>query len=878
MNHLLRTIHHLIVGAEENSAGIPKTPNISEPGYSTEERDGRETSLNLETAEVVSSPAVISANAPPTPEPDESHRAAGEDQTKVTTTQDKTLAVKEDPVIPEHLIIEALSTESVVVACELICNQKFRSIWSTPTTLQKELRDPNGQFRMLLEIVSHLYQKEKFSACIERCYRDNALLLCRRISIELNRLSRQLYATSELRERSELFEEVAYLREHLEPRLYCFWRLSNSYYEILKRNAAYKQAKQEEMITVSPASVESLPAGEEGSAMEAATEDSAMEASMIPPPVIPILSPPLIEERKLSSASLFTAREKFRELFDGLGIDGFWAVLDDCLRSLAVAYPILTNKHKGLDAHSSLPFYLDPAFNATGDTASEIQAPAGSGSNETRSLQQQEALADVEEAPGMAAPPFILNQLLPLLDCFLRVSQIAIGADYGLKDMGTINERILSHSTDMDESMCRRHAAVVRFCETHRKALNVLIRQTPSLLKSSLSLLLILAPMSVNFESKRNLFRQRLKELRWGARHDPIRLSVRRDDVFMDSYVQLRHRSGDEMKGRLNVHFQGESGIDAGGLTREWFGLMAKEMFNPNYVLFRREGTKAEFNHPNPLSHVDPDHLRFFRFIGRVIGKALYDGQHLEAYFCRSFYKHMLGRKTLPSDAESVDPELYSNLQKVMEYSLEDLGLELYFSTEMDEFGSTKTVDLIPNGRNTPVTDQNKQKYVQLICEHKVSNAIREQLDSFLSGFHELIPPSLISIFDDKELELLISGMPEIDLDDLQKNTEYHNYTPESQVVQWFWEVLEEFDQNKRAAFLQFLTGTSRVPLEGFRNLMGMRGPQRFSIHREYGDERLPSAHTCFNQLDMPEYSSKERLRAKLLQAITEGKEGFGFA
>merc|ERR1740117_2538952 len=158
-----------------------------------------------------------------------------------------------------------------------------------------------------------------------------------------------------------------------------------------------------------------------------------------------------------------------------------------------------------------------------------------------------------------------------------------------------------------------------------------------------------------------------------------------------------------------------------------------------------------------------------------------------------------------------------------------------------------------------------------------MTKSVEPQINAFLDGFHELVPPGLISLFDDKELELLISGLPEIDLDDLRKNCEYHNYTEATPQIQWFWKILGEFTKEERAWFLQFVTGTSQVPLEGFKGLIGMRGPQKFSIHRAEGNDRLPSAHTCFNQLDLPEYATEEQLRAKLVQAVHEAHEGFGF-
>lgn len=159
-------------------------------------------------------------------------------------------------------------------------------------------------------------------------------------------------------------------------------------------------------------------------------------------------------------------------------------------------------------------------------------------------------------------------------------------------------------------------------------------------------------------------------------------------------------------------------------------------------------------------------------------------------------------------------------------------------------------VDLIPNGRNIPVTDDNKHDYISRIAHHRMTAAIKAQIDSFLQGFYDLVPPELISIFSPTELELLICGLPEVNIEELQMHTEYHQYKSTDEVIVWFWDTLKNFNREERAAFLQFVTGTSKVPLGGFANLQGMRGNQKFSIHKAYGDSGLlPTAHTCFNQV-----------------------------
>jgi E3 ubiquitin-protein ligase HUWE1 len=204
--------------------------------------------------------------------------------------------------------------------------------------------------------------------------------------------------------------------------------------------------------------------------------------------------------------------------------------------------------------------------------------------------------------------------------------------------------------------------------------------------------------------------------------------------------------------------------------------------------------------------------------------------------------------------------------------------LEETFSIVREQFGEMLTIDLKPNGRNLCVTESNKHEYVQLVAEHVMTKGIRDQVDALKQGFHELIPSDLIQIFSPQELELLLCGLPSIDVEDLRANTEYTGYTRDSPQIQWFWSIVQGLCQEDLARLLQFVTGTSQVPMEGFQALRGMNGPQRFNIHRCGDSGRLPSSHTCFNQLDLPEYSSSDVLQRCLLSAIREGFEGFGFS
>ncbi|KAF9195150.1 hypothetical protein BGZ51_004577 [Haplosporangium sp. Z 767] len=463
----------------------------------------------------------------------------------------------------------------------------------------------------------------------------------------------------------------------------------------------------------------------------------------------------------------------------------------------------------------------------------------------------------------------VATVLLPLIESFMVVCKYV-----GLRPS----------TLEMEEAECKAATSsteelFLQFTEKHSKILNIMVRNNPALMSGSFSLL-VHNPKMLEFDNKRNYFTQQLHKRNPARDHyGTLQMNVRREMVFVDSFSQLQSRTGEEIKySKLNVHFHGEEGVDAGGVTREWFQVLARQMFNPDYALFKTSAADKLTYQPNRASWVNSDHLLFFKFIGRVIGKAIYDGRLLDAYFTRSFYKHILGRPVDYRDVEAVDPEYYKSLVWMLDNDITDIVDET-FSVETDDFGNKKIVDLKPNGRNIPVTEENKHEYVKYITEQKLTLAIKDQIHSFLQGFHEIIPAHLISIFNEQELELLISGLPDIDVDEWKNNTEYQNYSPASPQIQHFWRAVRSFDQTERAKLLQFVTGTSKVPLGGFSQLQGISGVQKFQIHKDFSStKRLPSAHTCFNQLDLPEYETYEELRQQLLTAISECSTGFAFA
>ena len=524
------------------------------------------------------------------------------------------------------------------------------------------------------------------------------------------------------------------------------------------------------------------------------------------------------------------------QLLEAMNLDGLWSELTSCLKIVQVLEGVSIEEDADKDG---------------------VDNSADEGADENENGEKKKLENSVAG---------LLTRFLPSIEAFFVAN-------------GCFTRAMKEGKSNAEDQHLVGGKRLFDFVEANKILLNALVRNNAGLLEKGLKALIQLprCRMLLDFDVKRHWFKLQVRRLRQQAnrRYGSIRLHIRRDHVFEDAYHQLCLRNADEMRGRLHITFRNEQGVDAGGLSREFFGILAKEIFNPNYALFTSTEDGCTFQ-PNPNSNVNPDHLSYFRFVGRIVGKAVADGYLLDSHFTRSLYKHMLGQEPTHHDMEAIDPDYYKNLKTILEYNLGDLCLDLTFSVEDHSFGRNQIIDLIPNGRNIPVTEDNKAKYVSLVCQNRMTTAISSQIKAYLDGFYELVSKDLIQIFTPRELELLISGLPDIDIHDLKKNTDYNGWKATDKQIEWFWNVLFSLSRNQKAAFLQFVTGSSKVPLAGFGELPGMRGVQKFSIHKAGGSAgALMSAHTCFNSLDLPEYKSEQELRDKLLYAIHEGASGF---
>ncbi|EJD46029.1 ubiquitin-protein ligase [Auricularia subglabra TFB-10046 SS5] len=351
-------------------------------------------------------------------------------------------------------------------------------------------------------------------------------------------------------------------------------------------------------------------------------------------------------------------------------------------------------------------------------------------------------------------------------------------------------------------------------------------------------------------------------------------IKVRRNHIFEDSYAEIMRQTPNDLKKRLMIKFDGEDGLDYGGLAREFFFLLSHEMFNPFYCLFEYSAHDNYTLQINPASGVNPEHLNYFKFIGRCVGLGIFHRRFLDAYFIVSFYKMILRKKITLSDLESVDAELFRGLTWMLENDITDI-IEETFTTTEDRFGEMVTIDLKPGGADIPVTEENKKEYVEYIIDYRIQKRVREQFDAFMAGFNELIPQELINVFDERELELLIGGISEIDVDDWCKFTDYRGYEVNDEVVQWFWKCVRSWPSERKSRLLQFATGTSRIPVNGFKDLQGSDGPRRFTIEKSGDPSQLPKSHTCFNRIDLPPYKDYASLEHKLTLAVEE-TVGFG--
>uniref|UniRef100_A0A8D3DK86 Ubiquitin-protein ligase E3C n=1 Tax=Scophthalmus maximus TaxID=52904 RepID=A0A8D3DK86_SCOMX len=360
---------------------------------------------------------------------------------------------------------------------------------------------------------------------------------------------------------------------------------------------------------------------------------------------------------------------------------------------------------------------------------------------------------------------------------------------------------------------------------------------------------------------------------------DGINVTIRRNYIYEDAYDKLSPENEPDLKKRIRVHLLNahgldEAGIDGGGIFREFLNELLKSGFNPNQGFFKT--TNEGLLYPNPAAGmlIGDSFTRHYYFLGRILGKALYENMLVELPFASFFLSKLLGTS---ADVDihhlaSLDPEMYRNLLFLKSYEgdVEELGLN--FTVVNNDLGEAQVVELKLGGKDIPVTTANRIAYIHLVADYRLNKQIRPHCLAFRQGLANVVNLEWLRMFDQQEIQVLISGahVP-ICLDDLKKFTNYSGgYSATHPVIQIFWEVVESFTDEEKRKLLKFVTSCSRPPLLGFKELY-----PAFCIHHGGTDlDRLPTASTCMNLLKLPEFCDQYQMRNKLLYAV-ESSAGF---
>ncbi|KFO37304.1 Ubiquitin-protein ligase E3C [Fukomys damarensis] len=397
-------------------------------------------------------------------------------------------------------------------------------------------------------------------------------------------------------------------------------------------------------------------------------------------------------------------------------------------------------------------------------------------------------------------------------------------------------------------------------------------------------------PFVVPFEERVKIFQRLIyadkQEVQGdGPFLDGINVTIRRNYIYEDAYDKLSPENEPDLKKRIRVHLLNahgldEAGIDGGGIFREFLNELLKSGFNPNQGFFKT--TNEGLLYPSPAAQmlVGDSFARHYYFLGRMLGKALYENMLVELPFAGFFLSKLLGT-TADVDIHhlaSLDPEVYRNLLFLKSYEgdVEELGLN--FTVVNNDLGEAQVVELKFGGKDIPVTSANRIAYIHLVADYRLNKQIRPHCLAFRQGLANVVSLEWLRMFDQQEIQVLISGAQvPISLEDLKSFTNYSDvlttdkamfveggYSADHPVIKIFWRVVEGFTDEEKRKLLKFVTSCSRPPLLGFKELY-----PAFCIHNGGSDlERLPTASTCMNLLKLPEFYDEALLRSKLLYAI----------
>lgn len=380
------------------------------------------------------------------------------------------------------------------------------------------------------------------------------------------------------------------------------------------------------------------------------------------------------------------------------------------------------------------------------------------------------------------------------------------------------------------------------------------------------------------FQSQLDFSRFRRSNLRF-TNESPV-FKIRRSHFWQDAFEALGDLRGDELRRKLRVQFIDnhgllEAGVDGGGLFKDFMEELSKTAFDPTHGLFA--ATEQGEIYPNPAaSFFQSNAVQILSFLGRIAGKAVYEGILLELPFARFFLKKFCRQLCDLNDLPSLDPTVYQNLKhlKACGSTVEDLGLSFIITDNM--YNTNEEVELKPGGREIPVTAANVVEYIHRFADYRLNRQGRLECNAFLTGFFDVLDPDWLRMFNASELQLLISGsLQPFDVDNLRSSVVYGGgYDENHPVIEHFWQVMQSLTVEQQRQFLRFVTGCSTAPLLGFEHLHPKICIRMSGLDDPPDLERLPTSATCANLLKLPAYPSLELLRDKLIYAISS-KSGF---
>ena len=352
--------------------------------------------------------------------------------------------------------------------------------------------------------------------------------------------------------------------------------------------------------------------------------------------------------------------------------------------------------------------------------------------------------------------------------------------------------------------------------------------------------------------------------------------------LLQDCFDALGGLRDDQWRWPFFFKFAGEPGLDAGGVGRECLRLATSAIFATHFGLFKcAEGDALTYTVQDDaaVAAAVEDGARWLNFAGKLVGKALLDGAHLDAHLNRCLLKHVCGEPLSLVDLGWLDETLLKSLSQLRDIDVG--GLELTFSVDESAFGAVRSRDLVEGGSSKAVTEANKEEFIGLRLKDALFETSKEGIEAFLKGVYAVVPLEAFLLVSAVELELMLCGASELDVDSWMAHAQYRGEFAEQgadhDVVRWFWDAVRAMDAATRSQLLQWTTGHGRVPVQGFSHLMGRDGALRpFTLTSvELSAATFPRAHTCFNRIDLPLYEDPEKLAAAIKFVLEFGDETF---